>query len=122
MLANVVDTLNAGIDALGEVDWAGMPVRERLENLEALETIIRRARAVSGTAFASLACETTEALGGRPHNVIADRLRISPAEARRRLREAGLVAERATLTGQPVPPILENTAKHGMPGLWIPSM
>ena len=120
MLANVVDTLKAGIDALGEVDWAGMPVRERLENLEALETIIRRARAASGTALAALACETTETLGDRPHKVIADRLRISPAEARRRLREAGLVAERATLTGQPVPPILEGTAKHWHGGVLDP--
>ena len=120
MLANVVDTLNAGIDALGEVDWAGMPVRERLENLEALETIIRRARAASGTALTALACETTETLGDRPHKVIADRLRISPAEARRRLREAGLVAEWATLTGQPVPPILEGTAKHWHGGVLDP--
>ena len=88
--------------------------------MEALETIIRRARAASGTALAALACETTETLGDRPHKVIADRLRISPAEARRRLREAGLVAERATLTGQPVPPILEGTAKHWHGGVLDP--
>jgi len=120
MLANAVDALNAGIDALGEFDWAGMPVRERMAAAEAMETAARRLRAVSGTAFASLACETTEALGGRPHNVIAERLRISPAEARRRLREAGPVAERATLTGQPVPPILENTAKQWHAGALDP--
>lgn len=120
MLSNAVDTLNAGIDALGEIEWAGMPVRERLENLEALETAARRLRAASGTAMASLACETTETLGDRPHTVIADRLRISPAQARRRLREAGLVAERATLTGQPVPPILEGTAQQWHAGTLDP--
>ena len=42
MLANAVDALNAGIDALGEFDWAGMPVRERMAAAEAMETAARR--------------------------------------------------------------------------------
>ena len=89
--------------------------------MEALETASRRVRAASGTALASLAVRPPRRWADRPHKVIADRLRISPAEARRRLREAGLVAERATLTGQPVPPILEGTAKHWHAGVLDPS-
>lgn len=122
MFANAVDALNAGVDALGDLDWTAMPVRERLAAAEALETAARRLRAASGAALASVAGEGTEAFGGRPHTVIADRLRISPAAARRRLREAALVAPRATLTGQPVPPILGRPPPAGMPGCWIPSM
>ena len=120
MLANAVDTLNAGVDALREVDWDGMSVRERLAALDAVETAARRLRAVSGTAMASLAGETAEVLGDRAPKVIADKLRISPAEAKRRLREAGLVADRATLTGTPVPPILETTAKQWHAGALDP--
>ena len=97
-----------------------MSVRERLAAVDAMETAARRMRAASGTAMGSLACETTETLGDRPNKVIADKLRISPAEAKRRLREAGLLAERATLTGQPVPPILEGTAKQWHAGALDP--
>ncbi len=120
MLANAVDTLTAGVDALREVDWDGMPVRERLAALEAMETVARRMRAASGTVMASLACETTDTLGDRPPKVIADKLRISTADAKRRLREAGLLADRATLTGTPVPPILETTARHWHTGTLDP--
>ena len=75
MFANAVDALNAGVDALGDLDWTAMPVRERLAAAEALETAARRLRAASGAALASVAGEGTETLGGRPHTVIADPLR-----------------------------------------------
>ena len=122
MLANVVDTLNAGIDALGESTGRACRCASGSKTWRRWRPAARRARAASGTALAALACETTETLGDRPHKVIADRLRISPAQARRRLREAGLVAERATLTGQPR---AADPGRHrhstGMPDVWIPN-
>ncbi|HEX5142824.1 MAG TPA: HNH endonuclease signature motif containing protein [Mycobacterium sp.] len=105
--------LAAAVDAVAGLDWAAMPVADRLTVLAELEVSARRLRAVSGAVMASLAAEPSEALGHlKPANLIADTLRVSPAEARERLRVAGLVAERVALSGAPMPPLLVRTAKH----------
>ena len=53
-----------------------------------------------------LAKEDPADLGGPVHKVVADWLRISCAEARRRLRDAEQLSPRLTLTGQQLPPDL----------------
>ena len=73
-----LDALAASAQALGELDWAAIPVGRRLNQMEALETVIRQLRAVSYVAAASLACEDTAVLGDKAHNVIANKLRIGP--------------------------------------------
>ena len=104
--------LAGAVDALTGVDWAGMPVAERLAVLAELEASARRLAAVSGAVMASLAVQPPEALGNlKPANLIADVLRVTPAAARERLRIAGLVAGRVSLTGQPMPPLLPRTAE-----------
>ena len=50
-------------------------------------------------------------MGGPVHKVIADWLRISYAEARRRLSDAQQLSRRVTLTGQELPPDLPATAE-----------
>ena len=52
-------------------------------------------------------------VGGPVHKVIGDTLRISYAEARRRLRDAEQLSGRLTLTGQELPPELPATARSG---------
>lgn len=116
MFANAVGVLNEGIDALVGLNWGGMPVAERLAAVEAMEAAARRLRAVTGTAMSSLAVESVEILGDRPHAAIANRLRISPAEARRRLREAGLMTDRVSVSGAVVPAVLETAARHWQRG------
>ncbi|OBF93845.1 maturase, partial [Mycobacterium sp. 852002-51163_SCH5372311] len=54
--------------------------------------------------------EDPAALGGPPHQVIADWLRISPTEARRRIHDVTQLSPRSTLTGQQLPPELPATA------------
>ena len=49
--------------------------------------------------------------------VLADMLRISRREAKRRLRDAEQLAPRTTLTGQELPPLLAATAKAWEAGL-----
>jgi hypothetical protein len=58
----------------------------------------------------ALADDDRAELGGPAHQVVADTLRITGAEARRRMRDAARVAPRLTLTGQSLPPELPATA------------
>jgi hypothetical protein len=99
-----------GVDALADLDWQAMPARERLSALDELERLQRRITAVSHTVIDTLSREDVTVLGDRPPKVIADRLRISLAEARRRIKDAGLVADRLALTGLTLPPVLPATA------------
>ncbi len=60
--------------------------------------------------IAGLAKEDPADVGGPVHKVVADWLRISCAEACRRLRDAKQLCPRLTLTGQELPPELPATA------------
>jgi hypothetical protein len=60
--------------------------------------------AVSHDIIASLAEEDPTDVGGPIHQVVADWLRISYAEARRRIRDVAQLSPRLTLTGQELPP------------------
>ena len=50
-------------------------------------------------------------LGGKLPSALADRLRITRAEASRRIAEAADLGERRALTGEPLPPLLTATAE-----------
>lgn len=104
------DTATALLDTLAGVDWAVLPVADRFTALEDIETVIRTLRAASHAGCASIASEDAAVLGDKPVMAIANRLRISPTETRRRLRHAELVTPQRSLTGTPVPPVLEATA------------
>lgn len=82
----------------------------RLRVLERMEASRRRQIAVSHDVIAGLAKEDPAAIGGPAHKVIADWLRISCAEACRRLHDANQLSPRLTLTGQELPPELPATA------------
>lgn len=109
--------VDAAVQALGSLDWDALPVRERLEALDRLETIRRRAAAISLELVGSVQRSGHQALGGVAAKVIADVVRITPAEARRRLRDAEQLQSRTTLTGQELPPALPATAKAWDAGL-----
>lgn len=57
------------------------------------------------------------AIGPSAHKVIADVLRVSPADARRRLRDAEQLRPRTTLIGEKLPAALPATAKAWHAGL-----
>lgn len=107
----VFTALDAAVEALGALDWDGLTTSERLAVLERLETARRRQVALGSDIVGSLDRANDPQLGPMLPRVIADVLRISPREARRRLRDAAELNPRTSLTGQPLPPLLPATAK-----------
>jgi len=108
MFATVVDSLAQGIDAVADFDATGLGVAEQLRLLDALETARRRLAAVSHTVTITAAKADAPTVMTK---AIADAIRVSPAEARRRLKDAEQLAPRSTLTGEPLPAVLPATAQ-----------
>ena len=110
-VSGALAALDAAVQAVGASNWDSLPIRERLEALDRLETIRRRAGAASLDLVGSIERARDPGLGGTLAKVIADVVRITPAEARRRLRDAGQLQPRTTLAGAALPPALPATAK-----------
>ncbi|WP_375485662.1 HNH endonuclease signature motif containing protein [uncultured Mycobacterium sp.] len=106
-----LEALDAAVARLRELDFDNYQPAVRLRALEHLENSRRHQAVASHDLIASLANEEFAAIGGVPHKVIADWLRISCAEARRRIHTTEQLAPRRTLTGQPLPPQLPATAQ-----------
>jgi hypothetical protein len=102
--------LDAAMSAVADLDWDALPVADLLEALGRLETARRRAAACAYAGAVAVDRRDERDLGGRSHRIVADALRISPGEARRRIRSGAQVSPRTTLTGQRVPPELPATA------------
>jgi Domain of unknown function (DUF222) len=84
---------------------------ERLRALERLERMARRLRAPQHPLINQLDAQASpEELGGTVRSALADRLRITKAEAARRVEEAADLGERRALTGEPLAPQLPATA------------
>ncbi|MCB0939484.1 MAG: HNH endonuclease [Mycobacterium sp.] len=110
----VLDDLEDVLEELAAADLDAVAPAARYTVLERLETAARRQTAVSHTLVAGL-----EQLPGwpAPHIALSDVLRISRAEARRRVRDAALLTPRRSLTGEPLPPLLEGTAEAWQAGV-----
>lgn len=93
---------------------------ERLALLEHCETARRQLPSVEHTLINQIGEQSTEEeLGGKLGLTLADRLRITRSEAKRRVAEAADLGQRRALTGEPLPPLLTATAKaqrHGLIG------
>jgi hypothetical protein len=116
-LDTALDALDTAVAAIGELNLAGLSPAVRVRALERLETSRRRQVVVSHDLIRGLAKEDPTDIGSPVHQVIADWLRISYAEARRRLRDAEQLSPRLTLTGQELPPELPATARVWREGL-----
>ncbi len=113
----VLDALDAAVAATGELDLDKFAPAVRLRALERMETARRRQVAVSHDVIAGLAKEDASDVGGPVHKVIADWLRISCADASRRLRDVKQLSPRLTLTGQELAPELPATAQVWRDGM-----
>ncbi|EHB53834.1 protein of unknown function DUF222 [Mycolicibacterium rhodesiae JS60] len=103
-----LDALAGDAEALGAVDIEALSPAQRFVAVEKLETIRRLLAAVSLSWVSRL--EQFE--GCPPVGIaLADVLRVSPKEARRRIRDAGQLAPRTTLTGEPLAPQLPETSQ-----------
>jgi hypothetical protein len=116
-IVDAIAALDAAVQAVGGLDWEAVAVRERLEALDRLETVRRRAGAAALDLLGSIERSKDPALGGATAKVVADVLRITPTEARRRIRDSGQLHHRTSLTGQTLPPLLPATAKAWDAGL-----
>jgi hypothetical protein len=116
-ISEAVDALDRALEVLGAADWTQVPDGERVGLLDRLETCARRQRAVSHSVIHGL--DAAE-LGAPVAVVVADVLRISRSEARRRERDAEQLAPRRSLTGQPLPPTLPATAAAWAAGVLDP--
>ncbi|OBH14370.1 HNH endonuclease signature motif containing protein [Mycobacterium sp. E3247] len=112
-----LDALDAAVAAIAQRNLDALPPAVRLRALERRETALRRQVAANHDAIAGLAKEDPAHVGGPVHKVVADWLRISPAEAARRLRDARQLSPRLTLTGQALPPELPATARAWRDGM-----
>ena len=116
-ISEAVDALDRALEVLCAADWTQVPDGERVGLLDRMETCARRQRAVSHSVIHGL--DAAE-LGAPVAVVVADVLRISRSEARRRERDAEQLAPRQSLTGQPLPPALPATAAAWAAGVLDP--
>lgn len=112
-----LDALDAAVAAIAQRNFDALPPAVRLRALERRETAVRRQVASNHDVIAGLAKEDPAHVGGPVHKVVADWLRISCAEAARRLRDAEQLSPRLTVTGQELPPELPATAVAWRDGL-----
>jgi hypothetical protein len=113
-IREALDALDAAVERLGAADVRELSAPERFMAVDRLETALRRQIAISRDQIRQL-----ERYEGCPpvDIVLADMLRISRGEAKRRLRDAEQLAPRTTLTGEQLPPLLPATAKAWEAGL-----
>ncbi|MGB6887595.1 MAG: DUF222 domain-containing protein, partial [Mycobacterium sp.] len=102
-ILEAVDALERALEVLGAADWTQVGDGERVGLLDRWETCVRRQRAVAHAVIHGL--DAAE-LGAPVAVVVADVLRISRSEARRRVRDAEQLAPRTSLSGQLLPPVL----------------
>src|SRR6478672_1901342 len=82
-----LDARHAAVAALGELNLDSLPPLVRLQLLEQMKTSRRQQVAFSHDVIAGLAQDDPDDIGGPVHQVVADWLRISYTEARRRIRD-----------------------------------
>jgi hypothetical protein len=115
-----LDALDAAVARIGELPFDCYDPRTRLSALERLETARRRLTVPSHDLIAGLTKEDPADVGGPVHKVIADWLRVSCSEIRRRMRTVEQLMPHVTFTGQTLPPDLPATAQVWRDGVLDP--
>ncbi|WP_374022191.1 HNH endonuclease signature motif containing protein [Mycobacterium sp. HNNTM2301] len=117
-IVEVIDALDDDADRLCGLSFDVLTTPERLRVLERVERVARRLRAPQHALINQLGAQASaEELGGSLRVGLADRLRITKAEAARRVGEAAELGERRALSGEPLAPLLSATAAGQRAGL-----
>jgi len=117
-IVEVFDALDDDMDRLCELSFDVFTTPEGLRALERLERVARRLRSPQHALINQLGAQAgEEELGGKLRSALADRLRITKAEAGRRIDEAADLGERRALTGESLAPQLTATAAAQREGL-----
>jgi hypothetical protein len=110
-IVEVFGVLRAGLKQLRGLSFDVLATPERMSALEGLESMARELRAAQHPLINQLDAQAGPAeLGGTLRCALADRLRITKAEAGRRVDEAADLGERRALTGESLEPRLGATA------------
>src|SRR5208283_1478221 len=117
-IVEVFDALDGALDRLCELSFDVWTTPELLRTLERLERGARRMRTPEHALINQLDAQAgEEELGGTLRCALADRLRITKADAGRRIAEAEDLGQRQALTGEPLTPPLSHTAAAQRDGL-----
>ncbi len=117
-IVEVSNAFDAALDRFCELSFDVLTTPELLGKLEHFERATRRLRAPQHTIINQLDAQAgEEELGGTLRCALADRLRITKAEASRRIADAEDLGERRALTGEPLAPRLSHTAAAQRDGL-----
>ncbi|WP_102143426.1 HNH endonuclease signature motif containing protein [Mycobacterium hubeiense] len=118
-LAADLDALHAASARVAAHAFDDLTATDALDVKARLEQLYRAQPAVDHRLTAQLTSQTTaKELGGKNWaDVLATRLRISPTEAKRRLKDAANLGPRSTLTGEPLAPHWPNVAAGIADGL-----
>jgi hypothetical protein len=105
------DALHDAVSDVLELSFDVLTTPECLASLQRLETETRRLPVAGHALINQLSRQASETeLGGKLAHALANRLRISRAEAGRRIHEADDLGPRQSVTGEPLPPRLAATA------------
>jgi hypothetical protein len=107
----VFDGLEAYLKRALDLSFEVLTTPERLALLERCETVRRRLPAVEHPLINQIGEQASETeLGGTLRFALADRLRITPGEASRRIHDAEDLGPRRAITGEALEPLLPATA------------
>jgi hypothetical protein len=105
------DALHTAVSELLDLSFDVLTAPEQLALLERLEGETRRLPVAGHALINQLGRQAGETeLGGKLAHALANRLRITRAEASRRIHEAADLGERTAITGEPLEPVLPATA------------
>ena len=109
-IVEVLDALEDDYKRAMDLTFDALTTPERLAVLERWERFRRWQPAVEHALLNELTHIEASELGGKLAPVLADRLRITRAEASRRVHEAAELGQRRALNGEPLEPVLPATA------------
>src|SRR5271163_5004604 len=111
-VVEVFDALEAGFKRALDLRCDALTTPERLALLQTCEKVRRLLPAVEHPLINQLSTQADPAeLGGKLAPALANRLRITRAEASRRIHEAADLGERTALNGEPLAAVLAATAE-----------
>lgn len=117
-VAEVLERWRAVCDEVAALPVEALSTAERLDVLTAFEVQRRRMPTVEHRVLSALCAATTPAQlsAANWREVLTERLRISRADAGRRLGDAEELGPRTALTGEPLEPLLPETARRQADG------
>ncbi|MGY4709262.1 HNH endonuclease signature motif containing protein [Mycolicibacterium sp. CBM1] len=110
-VGEALDVIDAALSTLAKVDLSGLAAADLLDVAARTEKAARHHDVIRHEVSHELHQRDVSELGGAAHKVLADWLRITPTEARRRALVADPLSPRTTLTGEPLPPRQPATAE-----------